>query len=344
MQRPIDFAPLIEPVDRDQLTAFRRATQRRPGTASATRVVATVIAAVCVAFFAGASLFLAFGAFAVARDGDPFAFSGLLLPLVLLGVVLVLALRPRVNAWERRYRLHRFAQRNGLRYEPHSPDPAYPGVIFQLGRSRHARDHVRSLEGRYLDYGNFRYTTGSGKNRRVHDWGFLAMRLERTLPHMVLDARANDGLLGTNLPMAFARDQRLSLEGDFDRHFTLYCPREYERDALTVFTPDLMALLIDQAAPFDVEIVDAWMFVYSPKPFDMADPALHRRILHIVDTVGAKALRQTTRYRDERIGDPAVDIVAPAGARLRRGVSVATLAVGAVIVAVWLLPTVLRML
>ena len=39
------------------------------------------------------------------------------------------------------------------------------------------------------------------------------------------------------------RTQVLSLEGDFDRYFTLYCPKEYERDALYVFTPDLMALL-----------------------------------------------------------------------------------------------------
>lgn len=42
----------------------------------------------------------------------------------------------------------------------------------------------------------------------------------------------------------------LSLEGDFDRYFTLYCPGDYERDALYVFTPDLLALLIDESRHF----------------------------------------------------------------------------------------------
>lgn len=58
----------------------------------------------------------------------------------------------------------------------------------------------------------------------------------------------------TGVAGLFARDQVLSLEGDFDRYFTPYCPKQYERDALSVFTPDLMALCIDEAAPFDIEI------------------------------------------------------------------------------------------
>src|SRR5690606_7535742 len=111
-------------------------------------------------------------------------------------------------------------------------------------------------------FGNLRYVTGSGKSRSVHQWGFLAVGLDRRLPHMVLDSRANNRMLGlSNLPAGFRRDQILSLEGDFDRYFTLYCPKEYERDALYVFTPDLMALLIDEAAPYDVEVVDHWMLV-----------------------------------------------------------------------------------
>lgn len=45
-----------------------------------------------------------------------------------------------------------------------------------------------------------------------------------------------------------------------------------------------------EAAPFDVEIVDSWMFVYSATVFDLRNPAAHQRILRIVDTVGANAL------------------------------------------------------
>jgi hypothetical protein len=118
------------------------------------------------------------------------------------------------------------------------------------------------------------------------------------------------------------RKQILHLEGDFDEHFTLYCPQQYEQDALYIFTPDLMALLIDEASPYDVELVDQWMFVYSSRPFQMTEPAVLQRLFTIADTVGAKALDQTEHYADDRIGDPAANFVAPQGARLKRGVSV----------------------
>jgi hypothetical protein len=168
---------------------------------------------------------------------------------------------------------------------------------------------------------NYRYTVRRDKSSRVYRWGYLALKLDRRLPHMVLDATSNNLLFGSNLPRRFGKDSVLSLEGDFDRYFTLYCPPEYGRDALYVFTPDLMALLIDESSAFDVEIVDDWMFVYSTEPFDLLQPAVWQRLDRIVDTVGAKTLRQTERYADERVVDPRRGIVAPQGRRMRRGVA-----------------------
>jgi len=135
--------------------------------------------------------------------------------------------------------------------------------------------------------------------------------------------------------VALDRTQILHLEGDFDEHFTLYCPAQYEQDALYIFTPDLMSLLIDEASPYDVELIDQWMLVYSSKAFVLTDPAVLQRLFTIADTVGAKALNQTARYADERIGDPAVNIVAPQGARLKRGVSVLSVVIIAAFIAFW---------
>jgi hypothetical protein len=78
------------------------------------------------------------------------------------------------------------------------------------------------------------------------------------------------------------------------------------------------------------------MFVYSPKPFVSGDPHVYQRLFRIIDTVGAKTLSQTDRYADERIGDPAVNLVAPSGQRLKSGISVTTIAVVALFVAFWL--------
>ena len=88
-----------------------------------------------------------------------------------------------------------------------------------------------------------------------------------------------------------------------------------------MFTPDLMALLIDETSAFDIEIVDNWMFVYATRPFDLLDPAVWQRLDRIVERVGTKTLSQTERYADERILHPRLDIVAPQGRRMTRGMS-----------------------
>ncbi len=345
MDRTIDYSPLFDSPTRDEVADFRRTTMAARPTAQSeqiVRIAGWVLGGVMAVVLGITVLLSALTSLIAASSGqlDPLELIGVLPPLVIIGVVAVLVARALVaqrGGWEKRLRMSRFAAANGLRFEPVSDAPSYPGAIFGVGTSRQVTDHFRTTDDRYLDFGNYRYVTGSGKNRSTHHWGFLALHLDRALPHMLLDSRANNGLLGsTNLPAVFSREQVLSLEGDFDRYFTLYCPAEYERDALYIFTPDLMALLIDEAAPFDVEIVDQWMLVYSARPFPLGDAATYQRLLSIVSTVGSKTLTQTDRYVDERVGEFSANLVAPQGQRLRRGFSWAGVAVIAVFLAVWL--------
>ena len=333
VNRTVDYTALIFPTTRAEVAAFRAEAKTtgqrfRSSTPLAlpTSTGFAIIGVVIVIFFAGRIITAVTGAGSV-------HLSSWFTPIAMLAVAIAVAAAFAIRAfsnrnWETWMRLSRFAAANGLRFSAQSPAPTYPGAIFGVGSSRTVANHLQSTTGRFLDIGNYHYVTGSGKSRQHHSWGFLALRLDRRLPNMLLDAKANNGMFGgSNLPVGYRRDQVLSLEGDFDRYFTLYCPRQYERDALYVFTPDLMALLIDEAAPFDVEIIDDWMFVYSAAPFEARSPAIYQRLFRIIETVGAKTLSQTDRYADERIGDPAVNLVAPAGQRLRRGISTSTIIV-----------------
>lgn len=348
MARTIDYEALVRPVSSAEVAAYKAAEKAKPGYSSAATVMQVIVLVMVLALLGVMTLGL-IGLFVTAvssatRGTSPLGLFGLIVPLgfvalfAFLVFLLSKALLGSPARWEGWYRLDSFARDNGLLFSRSDPNPSYPGAIFGQGDDRTAFDHLRSASDRFLDYGNYRYTIGSGKNRVTRYWGFLALQLDRALPNMLLDSKANNGLLGgTNLP-GFAKDQVLSLEGDFDKYFTLYCPKEYERDALYVFTPDLMALLIDEAAPFDVEIIDQWMFVYSNTRFDMRQPALHQRLFRIIDTVGAKTLHQTDRYTDERVQDFAANVVAPQGRRLKRGVSVVAIIVAVVVVAMWVLP------
>jgi hypothetical protein len=236
--------------------------------------------------------------------------------------------------WARRAQLPQFARDNGLEFRTISSGPGYPGVIFRQGDSRTITDRLTSKTGRYFDLGNYEYWLRGQRSRIPVRWGYLALRLDRNLPNMVLIAKENQGLGGSDLPGTFHPGQALSLEGDFDKYFTLYCPKEYETDALYVFTPDLMALLIDNVQSFDVEIVDDWMFVVVRKPFPPGSVATLQRLFTIVRLVGAKMVSQTKNYHDDQADG--ANVVAPRGRRLRTNLSVVRVLITAVVLVVLL--------
>lgn len=342
MPPALDYTPLLTEPTYDEVSAYRTAAQAsgvRWASFPAATLVALLVGGFALLVFV-VPILIAMTLMSSAFFGD-LGFLGstgfLVLLLALFAALVVWAAIAGSRRWPRWVRLDKFARANGLVFSPMDPTPNYPGAIFQIGSDRQAVEHFRTADGRFLDLGNFRYTTGSGKNRTTRTWGFMALELDRRLPHMLLDAKSNNGLFGaSNLPAAFDRTQVLSLEGDFDRYFTLYCPKEYERDALYVFTPDLMALLIDEAAPYDVEIVDDWMFVYSQTPFDVMQPATYERLFRIVDTLGSKTVQRTDRYADERVGDRSLDVVAPQGRRLKRGISIGAIVIAVTVAAVWI--------
>lgn len=340
-----DYSALTRTVSAEEVQQFRQWAKTSGwidttrATVSTLQVVVIVVVGV-VAF----SIFTSFFSFfaSLATNGTPAEGPvAVLLPVVFVAAAAGLAVtgwrgwNGTAATWQKRLRLREFATARAATYSGVISDPAYPGMIFGIGTSRSAYDSVRANSGRALDIANYRYTVKQGKNSTTYRWGYVALRLDRRLPHMVLDATSNNLLFGSNLPSRFGKDAALSLEGDFDRYFTLYCPPEYGRDALYVFTPDLMALLIDESSAFDVEIVDDWMFVYSTKPFDLMQPAVWERLDRIVQTVGSKTLDQTRLYADERVSDRSLNIVAPQGRRIRRGITPGAI-VFAVVAVVWL--------
>ncbi len=259
-------------------------------------------------------------------------FYDLSIALIITGVVLmglgllILAMSRtalRVHL-DRRISLAELASTNSWQYTMRTIDIQEQGLLFQQGRDHIMTDvvHAPGMEGRpAFQFGNYRYTIGRERFQRTHQWGYIAITLQRQLPHMLLDATANNermfGHSASNLPTTFAKDQVLSLEGDFNSHFTLYAPKQYERDAFYIFTPDLMALLIDTTKAFDVEVIGDKMYVYMSL-LDVGNERDIRQIMSIIDTVGSKTHRQTARYTDEFVGDRSKNSIAPAGARLRK--------------------------
>ena len=312
---PFDPRPLTQPVDphavREYTRRLRASGALGSGFGQTSTVIGVVVGGVIILVFGSffltfaVSILSAIGSIGRGADGPSFVSAiEALLPILVIGggatAVVLFVTRSLFTARERRYRLDRFAAANGMSYLPALAAPALPGMIFTVGGSRSASDLVRGEQPRFVEFANYQYTTGSGKNRTTHRWGYVAIKLDVPLPHIVLDARSNNGLFGSNLPATFDKDQRLSLEGDFDKHFSLYCPEGYERDALYLFTPDIMARFIDNAAALDVEILDDWLFLYGKREFSGLDPATWAWLFSVVAALLVK-FAQWSRWRDERL-------------------------------------------
>jgi hypothetical protein len=61
-----------------------------------------------------------------------------------------------------------------------------------------------------------------------------------------------------------------------------------------------MARLIDSAALFDIEIIDDYLFIYSPDEVSTLDPARWQQVFSAID-VFSHRVAQWERWRDDRI-------------------------------------------
>ncbi|WEG10306.1 hypothetical protein PU630_07075 [Microbacterium horticulturae] len=352
----LDTSALTARARRHDVTAFFRSFAVRhpdlkgPGSEAVRRVMVRIGAA---AVLIGA-LALGFGMLGelTSQDDDKaeqLLGMGIMMGLFLVagGVFLWVSIRngKRRSTPKRQYRLARFAADNRLAY---LPGPAFGGYLEPWAdRGRLIVSRVMrapSPEGT-VEFGNYELSYATTSNGQSQFGGYCALRLDRGLPNIVLRSRRHrNPLTEAAVP---ARAQRLSLEGDFDRHFTLYCPRGYERDALYLFTPDVMARLIDRAGGFDVEIVDDWVFISQARDFVTLDPQRWRAVIAATGALRGK-LAQWERWKDDHLSadeaaapasTPAIrvltDVAAP-GRRLRAGSGTmwALLAVAAVIIGV----------
>ncbi|MFK4761925.1 hypothetical protein ACI3KS_13390 [Microbacterium sp. ZW T5_45] len=298
-----DARPLVDPVDPAEVEAFARL---RPASEKKTSTAVTIIVwVICAMAFLIVvpigSLFVLGAGYAIGGSVGS-AVAGMLGILLLGGAIIggvLLSRRARRLRDTTRLRLTRFATANAMTYRDRLDDPPLPGMIFHTGSSRMATDALRGTVPRFVEFANYQYTTSNGKNTQTHRWGYVAVKLDVPLPNIVLDALGNNAL-GNTIASGFTRDQRLSLEGDFDRYFSLYCPAGYEADALYLFTPDIMARFVHHAAELDVEIVDDWLFLYTRRSVSTLDPATWAWLFGAVGALLVK-LDQWARWRDERL-------------------------------------------
>lgn len=306
LPEPLDTSALTRPLPRHEVRAqWPDFVDQHPGARDrigrVRRLTATLgaLGGLFSIFFFGLIGLLAYAQGGRNAGGIAFGMGTLAVAMVVLAVVLV---RMTVRVWARRttrktnLRLVAFAEANGFRYR-FGPAALQRDMPWRNRGSVNLHRVLRSREPRGIEIANYE-VIGNRKNLAAPFGGYCALRIPVALPHILL--RAQDGrrrgMSGAGAP---ANTQRLSLEGGFDRHFQLYCPVGYEADALYLFTPDVMARLLDHVRGFDVEIVDDWLLLVTTHDLVTTRVEDWQHIAAAVDAVDDRVERWA-RWRETR--------------------------------------------
>ena len=203
-------------------------------------------------------------------------------PIVVIvsAVWVVLVRRGAWSAWGLRLRLGGFAATNRLIYREASDVADHAGAVFHFGFQGERFGFFESLAGPPSEYGSYRWTTSSGRHATTHMIGYVALRLERSFPAMLLDIGVAPGAFTMD---PFARVRRPGRTVSLGRGLLLSCEPRFERAARRVFATDVVGLLLDDGPRLDVEVVEDWLFLYSGKPFDWLHPGTWERLFVLGD-------------------------------------------------------------
>ncbi len=311
----IDYSPLTQKVDDTVIKNFVDADGKKHSVVSKKLILAMALIAI------GINLASLLFVLASKSNLDPLKF----LYTSIIVVALLVIRKYQIDTYTKLIRLTNFAKANGLEYHKTALYLTHQGIIFNIGSGRMGFDQLikpKTGDASPFEISNYRFVTGTGDDKNTHYRGYIMIQLDRNVPQIVLDSHQNNtklfGISLCNIPVSFSKDQILELEGDFNKHFTLFAPKEYKRDALQIFTPDLMASFIDESGSFDAELIDDKLFVYSEVPFNYFDTAKMEKLFKIIETVGARTDIRTEHYADERVGDRQANVVALGGKRLKR--------------------------
>jgi hypothetical protein len=164
--------------------------------------------------------------------------------------------------------MQQFAKANSFSYQRQADLGQFPAPYLEMGHSRKIEDVV---SGKYLDlpvsFFTFGCTIGYGRNAKHILFTACEIHYTANLPRIFLDAHHHE-FMNIDIFRKPMDGEIVSLEGDFNKYFTLYVPRGFEIEALQIFSPDVMAKLIDKSKEFSLEFFGDHLYIYSSKAID----------------------------------------------------------------------------
>ncbi|MDX1608035.1 MAG: hypothetical protein R3251_02405 [Candidatus Spechtbacterales bacterium] len=156
--------------------------------------------------------------------------------------------------------MRQFARVNNFKFYKKDHFKDTHGSIFSRGHSKRIYNVV---EGSFLDYPisvfNYNYTVGAGRNKKIYQNTIFSIRLNKNMPHLYLDNTSHNKALYVKKGFEI-----IDLESTrFNKEFRLFVKKGRHIPALQIFTPDVMAKLIDLPGRADIEFIGKNIYIYE---------------------------------------------------------------------------------
>lgn len=210
--------------------------------------------------------FWVFIVMAILFETTTFLLSGTLDPQVIFIILTILVIyvirvqrKVRASFWKA------FAEINGWKYKnikqagmfslSYGEPDKEAGVMFNEGGARSITNEIEGvIEDRPFRLFCYEFSIGSGKNKKIYYYTVFAFKFNGSFPHVYLNNKGNSWSVGTG--------EKIPLPTEFEKKFSLSAPKEYEMEALEIFTPDILTSLLDGGFPYDVEFVNQEMLIF----------------------------------------------------------------------------------
>lgn len=191
----------------------------------------------------------------------------------------------------------RFAELNGWRYKDTFDPNQEQGVMFKDGNIRIIHDCIEGvIDGRNFRIFNYSFFIGfayATNRKKRYFYTVFAFKFKGSFPHIYLNNKTNS--------YSIRAGESIPLPTEFEKSFSLSAPKEYEIEALEIFTPDVLASLLDDKFGHDVEFVNQEMLIFFDGQIRNSEQLERefKRALDLKDLLDEKL----DRFKTETIGD-----------------------------------------
>ncbi|MDO8594598.1 MAG: hypothetical protein Q7R93_03745 [bacterium] len=234
-----------------------------------------------------------------------------LLPLMLIGLLFgpfffIFFLAGGLLAWYAliRHKMqaqfwNEFAAARGWSYTPNKSIDGEKALLFREGENREA---LHAVTGTYHEQPfsifEYTYTQGSGKSKTTYHYTIFEVRFSGVFPHFYLNNIASGDYIPFSEKLFLPK---LSLPAEFEKQFVLYAPKQYEIEALEVFSPDILDFFLTEKWTYDFELTDSELII--SRPGHINSTAELESELQTVQRLTDRLAPKLNRMRFAQIGD-----------------------------------------